>query len=63
MREIVLSVLPGITDSAAIEFKDESDILGKAEDPEREHIEKILTIKIAYYQNISVTARCVWMFV
>lgn len=50
-REIVLSVRPGITDNASIEFRSENEILGKAVDPERAYIEEILPIKIAYYKN------------
>ena len=33
-RDLVLSVRPGITDRASVEFKDESEILGAASDPE-----------------------------
>lgn len=49
IRDLVLSVKPGITDRASIEFKDESIILGKSNDPERTYIEKILPIKLGYY--------------
>ncbi len=35
VRELVLSVRPGITDDAAIEFSDESALLANAADPER----------------------------
>ena len=49
VREAVLSVRPGITDWASIEFKDENAILGKAVDPERSYIETILPIKLGYY--------------
>lgn len=50
-RQIVLSVRPGITDFAAIEFKNENQLLQSAGDPEREYIEKILPIKIGYYKK------------
>jgi len=50
-RAEVLSVRPGITDEAAIEFRDESDILGRSEDPERTYVEEILPRKIQIYRN------------
>lgn len=49
IRDLVLSVKPGITDRASIEFKDENTILGQSDDPEREYIEKVLPIKLGYY--------------
>ncbi len=39
IREIVLSVAPGITDWAAIEYKDESNLLGLAQNSEQTYIE------------------------
>ena len=38
----VLSVRPGITDWASIEYVDENIILGQAEDPDKTYIEKIM---------------------
>lgn len=49
VRAIVLSVSPGITDWASIEFKDENSILGDAVDAERVYIEEILPVKLGYY--------------
>lgn len=49
VRSIVLSVPPGITDWASIEFKEENAILGGAVDAERVYIEEILPIKLGYY--------------
>ena len=49
VKQVVLSVRPGITDNASIEYRDENDILAKADDPEREYIEKVLPVKLAYY--------------
>ncbi|WP_306643099.1 sugar transferase [Sanyastnella coralliicola] len=43
----VLSVRPGMTDPASIEFIDEDEILGKSEDPEKAYIEEILPQKLA----------------
>lgn len=48
-REIVLSVRPGITDRASIEFKDENEILGKAPDPHLAYVNEVLPIKLGYY--------------
>lgn len=48
-RAIVLSVKPGITDRASIEYKDENEIIGKATDPHHAYVTEILPIKIAYY--------------
>lgn len=59
IREIVLSVPPGITDYASIEYKDENAVLGIASDPERAYIEEILPIKLKYYTQY-VKERSVW---
>ncbi len=42
----ILRVRPGITDLASIKYRDESAVLGQAEDPEREYVERILPEKI-----------------
>ena len=44
----VLSVRPGITDYASIEYVDENMILGEASDPDRAYIEQIMPDKIRY---------------
>lgn len=43
---LVLSVLPGITDYASIEYSNENEILGKAADPEKTYIEEIMPAKL-----------------
>ncbi|WP_298609402.1 sugar transferase [uncultured Thiothrix sp.] len=48
LKEIVLSVKPGITDLASIEFYDENKLLGQSSDPEKTYKEKILPIKLQY---------------
>jgi len=48
LRGIVLSVRPGITDLASIEFRDESTLLGQSSDPERTYVQEILPIKLQY---------------
>jgi lipopolysaccharide/colanic/teichoic acid biosynthesis glycosyltransferase len=42
----VLSVKPGVTDYASIEFADEDKILGLSDDPKKMYVEKILPAKI-----------------
>jgi lipopolysaccharide/colanic/teichoic acid biosynthesis glycosyltransferase len=42
----VLSVKPGITDYASIEYSNENELLGKAEDPERVYITEIMPAKL-----------------
>lgn len=46
LRDKVLSVRPGITDLASIEYRHESDLLAKAANPEREYREVILPAKL-----------------
>lgn len=42
----VLSVRPGLTDFASLEYIDENEILGKSEEPERTYIEEIMPAKL-----------------
>ncbi len=49
IRTKVLSVKPGITDYASIEFKDENQLLEGALDPNKTYIDDILPIKQKYY--------------
>lgn len=58
-REIVLSVRPGITDNASIEFCSENELLEKSLNPERTYIEEVLPIKIAYYKDY-VQSNSLW---
>lgn len=44
----VLSVRPGITDYASIEYSDENELLGKADNPDEVYIKQILPDKIRY---------------
>jgi lipopolysaccharide/colanic/teichoic acid biosynthesis glycosyltransferase len=48
LRDKVLSVRPGITDLASIEFRDENALLQAAPDPEREYTEVVLPAKLRY---------------
>lgn len=45
----VLDVRPGITDPASIRYRNENELLEKAEDPEKYYIEVIMQDKIAMY--------------
>lgn len=47
LRAKVLSVRPGITDLASIEFRDENALLARAVDPEREYVEVVMPRKLA----------------
>ena len=49
--EKVLSVRPGITDNAAIEFRDEETLMNQYEDKEKAYLEYILPKKIKLYYN------------
>lgn len=43
----VLSVRPGITDNASLEFIDENEMLSKVENAEQEYIDKVMPAKLA----------------
>ena len=47
----VLSVKPGITDNASIEFRDENELLAASKDPEAVYINEVLPKKIALYRK------------
>jgi len=47
----VLSVKPGITDNASIEFRDENKLLASSNDPESTYINEVLPKKIALYRK------------
>ena len=49
LRALILSVRPGITDEASIEFRDEGRMLAGASDPEKIYAESILPRKIELY--------------
>ena len=46
LREKVLSVRPGITDLASIEFRNESQLLASAGDPEQVYVHEVLPRKL-----------------
>lgn len=45
----VLDVRPGITDPASIKFRNENELIGQANDPEKYYIEVIMQEKIKLY--------------
>ena len=47
----VLSVKPGITDNASIEFRNENELLASSNDPEATYINEVLPKKIALYRK------------
>jgi lipopolysaccharide/colanic/teichoic acid biosynthesis glycosyltransferase len=59
VRDVVLSVRPGITDRASIELKDENEILGRAIDAHTAYVQEVLPIKLRYYQDY-VANRSFW---
>jgi len=46
MEREVLNLVPGITDPASVIYRNESEILGGFQDPEKQYIEKIMPDKI-----------------
>ena len=74
LRDKVLSVRPGITDPASIEYRDESRLLARAVDPEQAYIEQVMPAKLAHavryvdhrsllgdLRVIGATLRALWM--
>lgn len=55
VRERILSVRPGMTDRAAIAFRDEERILAASADPESTYIECIMPAKQAHYLEYVAT--------
>lgn len=60
LREKVLSVRPGITDIASIEYRDESAVLARATDPEYAYIHEVMPHKLALAASY-VDQASVWM--
>ena len=60
LREKILSVRPGITDIASIEYRRESELLARADDPERAYVEQVLPEKLRYAEQY-VDAASMWL--
>ncbi len=56
----ILSIPPGITDLASIEFRNENEILAGSNDPVRDYREKVLPIKLKFYEQY-VKERTLWL--
>ena len=74
LRDKVLSVRPGMTDRASIEYREENDLLARAADPERTYIEVVMPVKLRYAAEyvdrrsmgsdlclIGATVRALWL--
>ena len=48
IKNIVLSVRPGITDYASIIMIDESEILAKSDNPKQSYVDEIMPLKLEY---------------
>lgn len=59
VREKVLSVKPGITDLASLEYKNENDLLKDTENPREVYVQVILPRKLDYYVQY-VEQRTLW---
>jgi lipopolysaccharide/colanic/teichoic acid biosynthesis glycosyltransferase len=69
----ILQVRPGITDLASIEYCDEAALLGQAQDPDREYIERVLPEKIrlakeyvrraSFWFDLTLILRTFWALV
>ena len=46
-QQRILEVKPGITDYASLEYFNENEILGRAEDPEKAYIDEVMPAKLA----------------
>ena len=51
VRDLVLSVRPGITDLASIEYRDENALLGRSADPEFTYVNEVMPAKLAYCER------------
>lgn len=60
LRDKILSVRPGITDLASIEYRRESELLASADDPERAYVEQVLPEKLRYAEQY-VDCASLWM--
>ncbi len=59
IRDKVLSVPPGITDLASIEFRNENAMLEGVDDPVATYLNEIMPIKLGYYVSY-VEQRSLW---
>lgn len=55
----ILDVRPGITDPASIKFRNENELLGSVDNPEKYYVEVLMQEKIKLYLNY-VDNACFW---
>jgi lipopolysaccharide/colanic/teichoic acid biosynthesis glycosyltransferase len=66
LRDVVLSVKPGITDLASIEFRNEGELLSRSADPERAYVQVMLPAKLALQaryareRSLALDLRILW---
>ncbi|MEN9332341.1 MAG: putative undecaprenyl-phosphate galactose phosphotransferase [Bacteroidota bacterium] len=66
-QQNVLSVKPGITDYASIEYSEENDLLAKSNDPERTYIDEIMPAKLLLNQkyiaekSLTTDIKIIWL--
>lgn len=60
IKKVVLSVQPGITDIASIEFVNENDLLTGSDDPVSDYKNKVLPVKLAYNVDY-VNKQSLWL--
>ncbi|MBK6628464.1 MAG: sugar transferase [Flavobacteriales bacterium] len=46
-QQVVLSVRPGITGMASLDYVDENELLARSTDPERTYVEEVMPVKLA----------------
>lgn len=51
VRDKILSMRPGITDRASIEFRNENEMLSRSNNAEKTYINEILPVKLRYYND------------
>jgi lipopolysaccharide/colanic/teichoic acid biosynthesis glycosyltransferase len=66
-QQKVLSVKPGITDYASIEYSEENELLAKSNDPERTYINEIMPAKLLLNQkyiaekSLTTDIKIIWL--
>ena len=66
-QQNVLSVKPGITDYASIEYSEENELLAKSNDPERTYIDEIMPAKLLLNQkyiaekSLTTDIKIIWL--
>lgn len=66
-QRFVLSVKPGITDWASVEFFNEGELLANAEDPENYYVKRIIPAKISHnlryitHHDVSVDLKIIFL--